>query len=95
MLARLFGRSDIYTFKIEIFGNIQAFDFLKVTHYELGEILTQVVNITRDSEKLIGYCKVIGFRESGVLKSIRTPFSNDAKIEVAKDEFIEKNSWLR
>ena len=94
MLARLYGKSDIYNFKIEIFGDIKTFDFLNVYHHENGAVLTQVINITRDSERLIGDCKVIGFRESGVLKNIRTPFMNDAKIESAGDDFIEKTVGL-
>ncbi|MCA9459620.1 MAG: ATP-binding protein, partial [Nanoarchaeota archaeon] len=94
MLARLFGRSNIYNFRIEIFGDIKTFDFLKVTHQDNGEVLCQVINITRDSEKLIGDCKVIGFKDSGVLKNIRTPFINEAQIQIADDLFIEKTVGL-
>ncbi|MFW6285612.1 MAG: ATP-binding protein [Nanoarchaeota archaeon] len=94
MLARLFGKSNTYKFKIEIFGDIKTFDFLKVEHHEEGEVLTQVINITRDGEKLIGDCKIIGFRQNRVLKNIRTPFTNDAKIEIAQDDFIEKTVGL-
>lgn len=90
MLARLYGKSDIYHFKIEIFGDVKTFDFLNVNHHESGDVLCQVINITRDQDKLIGDCKVIGFREQGVLKNIRTPFYQDAKIEIALDSFIEK-----
>ena len=89
MLARLFGKSDIYHFKIEIFGDVKTFDFLKVEHHENGSVLTQVVNITRDNNKLIGDCKIIGFRENGVLRNIRTPFMPEAKIEQATDNDIE------
>lgn len=94
MLARLYGKSNIYNFKIEIFGDVKSFDFLKVTHQEHGDVLTQVTNITRDFDKLIGDCKIIGFRESGVMKNIRTPFVNDAKIEIADDKFIEDTVGL-
>lgn len=94
MIARIFGKSDIYKFRIEIFGDVKTFDFLNVEHQEDGPVLCQVTNITRDGDKLIGDCKIIGFRESKVLKNIRTPFSNDAKIEVAKDSFIEKTVGL-
>ncbi len=89
MLARLYGKSNIYNFKIEIFGDIKSFDFLKITHHEDGEVLAQVINITRDGPKLIGDCKVVGFKDQGVLKGIRTPFQNDAKVEIADDDFIE------
>lgn len=94
MLARLFGKSNIYNFKIEIFGNVKSFDFLNVKHHQDGEILTQVINITRDGEKLIGDCKIVGFRDQGVLKNIRTPFENNAEMEIASDEFIEKTVGL-
>ena len=94
MLARLFGKSDVYSFKIEIFGDVKTFDFLKVNHHESGDVLTQVINITRDASKLIGECKIVGFREAGVLKNIRTPFSNDADISIADDKFIEETVGL-
>lgn len=95
MQARLYGKSNVYNFKIEIFNNIKAFDFLKIIHHESGEVLTQVTNITRDNDKLIGDCKIIGYRENGVLRNIRTPFTNDAKIETANDRFIEKIIGLK
>ncbi|MDA3856564.1 MAG: ATP-binding protein [Candidatus Woesearchaeota archaeon] len=94
MLARLFGKSNTYKFRIEIFGDIKTFDFLKVEHHDDEEVLTQVYNITRDGEKLIGDCKIIGYRDSGVLKNIRTPFTNDAKIDLADDDFIEDTVGL-
>lgn len=94
MLARLFGKSNTYKFRIEIFGDVKTFDFLKVTHQDDGDVLCQVTNITRDGEKLIGDCKIIGFRENRVLKNIRTPFVNDALIEIAEDTFIEKTIGL-
>lgn len=94
MIARLYGKSNIYQFKIEIFGDIKTFDFLDVHHQESGNVLCQVINITRDNDKLIGDCKIIGYRDSGVLKNIRTPFANEANIEIASDEFIEKTIGL-
>ena len=94
MLARLFGKSDIYSFKVEIFGDVKTFDFLKIEHHESGDVLTQVINITRDGEKLIGDCKIIGFKDQGVLRNIRTPFTNDANVEIADDKFIEKTIGL-
>jgi hypothetical protein len=90
MLAKIKGKSNIYNFKIEIFGDVKSFDFLKVTHHEDGDVLAQVTNITRDGDSLIGECRIIGFREQGVLRNIRTPFENNANIEIADDEFIQK-----
>ncbi len=94
MLAKLIGKSDIYKFRIEILGDVKTFDFLKVNHEEFPNILTQVTNITRDGDTLLGDCKIIGYRESGVLKNIRTPFLLDAQIEKADDKFIEETIGL-
>ena len=90
MLARLLGKSDIYKFRIEIFGDVKTFDFLQVIHQENGPVLTQVINITRDGDKLIGDCKMIGYRNSGILKNIRTPFEHDSQVTTADDKFIEE-----
>jgi hypothetical protein len=94
MLARIFGKSNIYNFKIEIFGDVKSFDFLKVIHQDDGDVLAQVTNITRDGEKLIGDCRIIGFRDQGVLKNIRTPFENNVEITIADDDFIQKTIGL-
>lgn len=94
MLAKLFGKSNIYKFKIQIFKDIKTFDFLKINHQDDGDVLTQVINITRDGEKLIGDCKVIGFRKNRVLKNIRTPFTNDSLISIADEKFIEETVGL-
>ena len=94
MLAKLIGKSDIYKFRIEILGDIKTFDFLKVNHEEFPNILTQVINIIRDGDTLLGDCKIIGYRESGILKNIRTPFTSDATVEKADDKFIEETIGL-
>jgi len=94
LIAKLFGKSDIYEFKIEIFGEILSFDFLKLNHEDHGDVLCQVVNITRNEDMLVGECKIIGFREAGILKNIRTPFANDVLIELAEDKFIENTIGL-
>ena len=89
-IAQMYGKSDVYECKILIFGNIKTFDFLNIKHEEHGDILAQVKNIIRDDDKLIGDVKIIGFKEAGVLKNIRTPFSNEAHIEIATDRDIEE-----
>jgi hypothetical protein len=93
-LAKLFGKSNIYKFRIEIEGDVKTFDFLEVNHQDNGGVLCQVTNITRDRQLLIGDCKVIGYRDAGVLKNIRTPFEHEAEIIQATDEFIEKTIGL-
>ncbi len=89
-IAQMYGKSDIYQCKILIYGDIKTFDFLLIEHDDSGEILAQVTNIMRDQDNLIGDVKIIGFKEQGILKQIRTPFSNSAKITIATDEEIEK-----
>jgi hypothetical protein len=91
-MTKLYGKSDIYNFKILIEEDlhIKAYDFLAVEHFEYGQVLCQVLNIVRDKEKLIGDCFVIGFKKDGVLNSIKIPFPNDSKIEIANDKFISK-----
>jgi hypothetical protein len=93
-LAKLYGKSNIYKFRIEIEGDVKTFDFLEVNHHENGGVLCQVTNITRDRQLLIGDCKVIGYRDSGVLKNIRTPFEHNAEIIHATDTYIEKTIGL-
>lgn len=90
VLAQMTGKSDVYKCCIEIVGDIKNYDFLKIHHFENGPVLAQVYNITRELNIMTGYVKIIGFKKAGILQRIRKPFSTDAKIEIAEDEFIEE-----
>ena len=47
-MSKIFGKSDIYNFKILIDDEIKAYDFLRVKHFEYGDVLAQVLNVTRE-----------------------------------------------
>jgi len=89
-LAQMSGKSDVYKCSIEIIGDVKNYDFLKIEHFENGPVLCQVINIVRELNIMTGYIKIIGFRKGGMLQRIRKPFSTDAKIQIAEDEFIEQ-----
>lgn len=93
-IARIDGKSDVYKFKIEILGNINNFDYLMVDHYEYGGVLCLVYNIVRESGKLTGYCKILGYRQNDTVLPIRTPFRMEAAISIADDAFIGKTLGL-
>ena len=93
-LALMTGKSDVYECKVEIFGDIKNYDFLNIHHFEDGEVLCQVYNITRELNIMVGMVKIIGFRKEGKLQNIRKPFSTNATIQIATDEFIEKTLGL-
>lgn len=90
LLASMTGKSDVYRCSIEIIGDVKNYDFLKIEHFEHGEVLCQVLNITRELNIMTGSVKIIGYRSGGILQRIRKPFSTDAKIQIAEDDFIEQ-----
>ena len=96
LLAEMVGMSDVYNFKIKLISDkINNFNFLKVHHKLFGDVLTQVINITRDNKNnTFGICKVIGHRDDGKLVPIRQPFDMYDKIELANDLFIESTIGL-
>ena len=89
-LAQMTGKSDVYKCCVEIHGDVKNYDFLKIEHFEDGPVLCQVYNIERQLNIMTGFVKIIGFKKSGVLQRIRKPFSTDANIQVAEDDFIEE-----
>lgn len=89
-LALMTGKSDVYRCSIEIVGDVKNYDFLKIEHFEHGQVLCQVLNITRELNIMTGMVKIIGYRKGGIIQRIRKPFSTDAKIEIAEDSFIEE-----
>ncbi len=96
-MTKIWGKSDIYSFKILLYEEeeIRAFDVLSVAHVEYGDILSQDTNISRNSSKLIGECRTIGYREHNILKNIKTPFRENCEIKKAEDKFICKILGLK
>ena len=90
-MVTIYGKSDIYKFKIKIEDedNIKAFDFLQVKDEEL-RVLCYVTNISREKNLLLGECRIIGQNIDGILKGIKIPLSNDSIIEIADSKFIKK-----
>jgi len=95
-IAMIEGKSDVYNFKVLLLTEkIKNFDFLKIEHQIYGYVLCQIFNISRElGNKLIGSCKIIGYRDKGILERIRMPFNMDCKIELAEDKFIEETIGL-
>jgi DNA helicase HerA-like ATPase len=89
-VASLSGKSDVYRCAIEIHGDVKNYDFLKINHFEHGEVLCQVINITRELDIMTGIILIIGYRQGGKLQRIRKPFSINAEIDLAEDKFIEE-----
>jgi DNA helicase HerA-like ATPase len=94
IIAKITGKNDVYNFKIEILHTINNFDFLKVNHYLHGDILCQVINIFSELGKLTGMCRVLGYKKNRELLMIKRPFSMDAIINIASDNFIENTLGL-
>ena len=88
-MAKIYGRGNIHNFSILLDGDeFHSSDFLIVNHFESSDVLCQIINITRDEDKLIADCKVIGYKDDGILKGIKLPFSKSDEIKKADENFI-------
>ncbi len=90
MLGKIIGKTTTtrFSFLVES-SKAKKFDYVQVLHEEYGYILCQIVEMTRDSEKTIAYCNILGYKDkSGRIKQIRTPFMPGSEVLLAQDKFI-------
>jgi DNA helicase HerA-like ATPase len=92
ILGKINGKTTTtrFSFLVES-SEAKKFDYVQVLHEEYGYILCQIVEITRDSEKTIASCNILGYKDkSGRVKQIRTPFVPGSEVLLAQDKFISE-----
>ncbi len=75
-------------FMFEVAGDAKKWDFLQVPHKEHDFVLCQISELETDPEKTIAKCFVIGFKEEGKIKQLRTPFEPGTEVLKASEDFI-------
>ncbi|MEM4268380.1 MAG: ATP-binding protein [Candidatus Woesearchaeota archaeon] len=92
ILGKIVGRCTTTEFEFNV-DNPQAkkFDFCQVYHKDYDYVLCQIVELTKTTERIIGNCAVIGYKdEGGAIKQIRSPFDIGTEVLTADEEFIKK-----
>ncbi len=96
ILGRICGKTTTYEFEFIVDKLIEnkakKHEFLQVYHKDYGYVLCQVANLTKDIEKTVAKCSIIGYKdpESNSIKTIRTPFMPESEVLLAEDEFIQE-----
>lgn len=90
ILGKINGKTTTTRFSFIVESpKAKKFDYVQVLHEEYGYILCQIVEMTRDSEKTIAFCNILGYKDKrGRIKQIRTPFMPGSEVLFAQDKFI-------
>jgi len=90
LLGKIIGKTSTTSFKFSVESSqAQKFEFVQVMHKDHGFILCQIVEIEQDSKGTVGFCNVIGYKESGILKQLRTPLHPGSEVLIAEDDLIK------
>ncbi len=89
ILGRIIGKASTTKFSFEVTGEAKKFLYAQVQHKDYGYVLCQITELLSDYEKTIAYCNIIGYKEDGKIKQIRTPFEIGSEVLVAEDSMIE------
>src|SRR3989339_1562847 len=91
MVGQITGRNTPNSFTFKADGNPRKFDYVQVYHQEHEKVLAQIVNLSRDEEKTLAVCNVIGYKdEFGAIKPVRTPFEPNTAVFLAEDDYIRE-----
>ncbi|PIN69228.1 ATPase, partial [Candidatus Woesearchaeota archaeon CG11_big_fil_rev_8_21_14_0_20_43_8] len=91
ILGKLVGKNTPSNFCFKVDGNPRKFDFVQLYHKDHEKVLAQVINLTRDEEKTLARCNVLGYKdEDGIIKPVRTPFVPNTAVFMADDDYVRK-----
>jgi hypothetical protein len=91
ILGKIIGKTTTVNFEFLATVNAKKFEFVQILHSDYGYVLSQIIELEKDSEKTIAKCNVIGYiDENDNLKQIRMPFSPGIEVLRAEEEFIKK-----
>jgi uncharacterized protein len=91
ILGKIYGKTTTSSFSFLVEGNAKKFDYIQVFHEEYGYILCQIIELTRDSEKSIAECIILGYKDKdNQIKQIRTPFMPGTEVLLAESKFISQ-----
>ncbi|RZD32013.1 MAG: hypothetical protein CXT77_01200 [uncultured DHVE6 group euryarchaeote] len=90
------GRTSTTSFKFVVNTLVNKWDYVSVTHPEVGPVLNQVVEVEKVDNMTYASCVIIGHRtERGFLRQPRTPFSPGSEVSIADDNLIKSILDLR
>ncbi len=90
------GRTSTTSFKFVVNSLVNKWDYVSVTHPEVGPVLNQVVEVEKVDNMTYASCVIIGHRtERGFLRQPRTPFSPGSEVSIADDNLIKSILDLR
>lgn len=94
-IGKISGRTSTHAFNFKVSNNVSKWDYIKVNHPEVGQVLGQVIEIMRSTEEETAECMIVGYRtERGFLRKPRTPLSPSTEVFHSDDEFVKSTLGL-
>lgn len=90
ILGRIIGKTTTHGFEFTVEQSVNKFDYCQVFHKDNGYVLCQVVELEKTSEKVIGKCVILGYKDkAGRIKQLRSPFDVNTEVLKAEEDFIK------
>ncbi len=90
IIGTVIGKTTTSEFEFTADKDIRKFEYIQIMHRESGDVLCQIIELIRDSQKTIAKAIVIGYKDAnGNLKPLRTPIDPGSEVIKASDDFIK------
>ncbi|MFW6450098.1 MAG: ATP-binding protein [Nanoarchaeota archaeon] len=90
ILGRIIGKTTTHSFEFSVEKSVNKFDYCQVFHKDNGYILCQVVELEKTTDKVLGRCVVIGYKDkNGVVKQLRSPLDVNTEVLKAEEDFVK------
>ena len=96
MLGRIIGKTSTRKFIFEVENALDAkkFDYVQVLHNDNSIsaepffVLSQILEVERDSQRTTAHCSIIGFKVDTRIQQLRSPLEPGTEVLKAEDELI-------
>lgn len=91
LLGEIFGKTTPKHFSMKLFQEAKRYDFVVVKDNEGKWVLAQIEQLENLPEgDVIAHCKVIGYRERGIIVTSRTPLKPSSLVYKANNEILSE-----
>ena len=91
LLGEIFGKTTPKHFSMKLFQEAKRHDFVVVKDNEGRWVLSQIEQLENLPEgEVIAHCKVIGYRERGIIVTPRTPLKPSSLVYKANNEILSE-----
>ncbi|MCF7872256.1 ATP-binding protein [Candidatus Woesearchaeota archaeon] len=90
ILGKIFGKCTTNEFSFLVENKVSKFEYVQVYSDEYDYVLCQVIELTKEENRTVADCIIIGYNEGEKIKKPMIPFEFGSEVLLADNNFIRK-----